>query len=143
MDDPWTASEGLPARHPVRMGRSVGIPSCLSAHRALRSPKWKAASTIVEGLFHSAQFFCGRPILFLTLMARLGYDKSYSSGTDPIKLWKLRKPTPLTGQVGMRTALRKDCGKGRMSIVVRRSEHVIDLTLFAPMFLYVATSKQT
>src|ERR687891_253231 len=84
VDDPWTASEGLPARHPVRMGRSVGIPSCLSAHRALRSPKWKAASTIVEGLFHSAQFFCGRPILFLTLMARLGYDKSYSSGTDPI-----------------------------------------------------------
>jgi hypothetical protein len=76
-------------------------------------------------------------------MARLGYDKSYSSGTDPIEPRNLRKPTPLTGQAGMRTALRKDCGKGRMSIVVWRSGRVIDLTPFARMFFYVAACKQT
>jgi hypothetical protein len=104
----------------------------------------------VEGPFHYRgrtvplrQFFCVKPILFLTLMARLGYDKSYSSGTDPIEPRKFRQPTPLTGPGGIGTALRKGRGKGRMSIDVRRSRTVIDLTLLAPLAIYLAISKQT
>lgn len=81
-----------------------------------RSGKWKDASTIVESRFHSPRYFTGKPILFLTLMARLGYDKSYLFGSDPIEPRKLRQPNPLTGQVGNGTALRSERGVGTLSI---------------------------
>lgn len=90
-------------------------PDSGQSNRLRRSGKWKDSSTIVEGMFHSPRFFAGRPILFLTLMARLGYDKSYSLGSDPIEPRKVRQPNPLTGQVGNGTALRKERGMGTLS----------------------------
>ena len=66
--------------------------------------KWKPASTIAEGKFHSGRYLRGEPVLFLTLESGLGYDKHYSVGSDSIEPRKLRQPTPLTGQVGNGTA---------------------------------------
>ena len=111
-------SQGGAALRPPNSDQEVSVrhPDSAQSFRPCKSGKWKGASTIVESQFHSPRFFAGEPILFLTLMARLGYDKSYLFGSDPIEPRKLRQPNPLTGQVGNGTALRSERGVGTLSI---------------------------
>lgn len=141
--------------------RFVGIPTSEQRNRPLRSPKWKRASTIVEGEFHSPRFFVGKPILFLTLVPSLGYHRCSSFGRDPIEPRKLRQPNPPTGQVGRglrseRTAVREEMSvdprrlDGTQGVELHprgrdaeRPERVIHLTLFSRTVLYVATGKRS
>jgi hypothetical protein len=129
--------------------------------RLPRRRKWKTTSTIVESRFHSARFFGPNPIRFLTLVARLGYDTTYSFGSDPspFEPRKVRQPNPLTGRVGNGTALREDRGRGTLSMAPERArigpevearrydderaETVMNLTPGRPMLLYVATGMRT
>ena len=122
--------------------------------------KWKATSTIVEGRFHSARFFARNPIRFLTLVVHLGYDISYSFGSDPIPFEprKVRQPNPPTGQVGTgprseRIVAGERCRRTRRGVDPpevsigryddERSENVMILTPVPSMLVYVATGTRT
>lgn len=135
----------------------VGMSTTSQHSWGIRSPEWKSSSTIAEADFHSCRVSPTFLTLFLTLQARVGYDSTYSFGSDPIEARKLRQPFPRTGQVGReprpqrrgagtfsthrkasmgprgRSRVRDECG----------ATPVIYLTPFLVSLLYVVTARQT
>lgn len=135
----------------------VGMSTTSQPGRGIRGAEWKSTSIIAEANFHSGGVFPTILILFLTLQARVGYDSSYSFGSNPIETRKLRQPTPRTGQVG-REPRPKRRGAGRLSMHrkapmgptgrscvhdERGARAVIHLTPFLVTLLYLVTARQT